>query len=72
MSSGDAVTVVAEPADRVSYALATRRWFSAVNIGSRALPTRMAERNESDSVATPATSRAVDALSCSPDCLSCA
>ena len=72
VSSGDAVIVVAEPATRLSDALATRKSFSAVNIASCALPTRMAERNESALIATLATSLVVDALSCSPACLSCA
>ena len=72
VSDGCAVTGVDEPTRRVSAALATRRLLRAVIIASCALPTATTERSESDSVATPARVRAIDAFICSSACSSCA
>ena len=70
-SIGCAVTISTEPTSRESAALAVAMLLRDVRMASRALPTWIDERRESERVAAPAATRAVAARSCCSDCSSC-
>ncbi len=70
VSDAEAVTMASDPTSRESVAFAVASALSALSVASRALPTWMMERSESDMVAAPAATRATAARSCCCACSS--